>query len=89
MRYVALFTSRCLIGRGNSGNLSIPDLIILLQGLYSDNTFSMGGIIARRLNMNRTKGPIFGGIYATRLAAHLTYLLGMLRRKKRCYPVFI
>ena len=57
-------------GRENSGNLSIPDLIILLQGLYSDNTFSLGGIIARRLNMNRTKGRIFGGIYASRLAEH-------------------
>ena len=30
----------------------------------------MGGIVARRLSMNRTKGPIFGGIYASRLAEH-------------------
>ena len=30
----------------------------------------MGGIIARWLSMNRTKGPIFGGIYATCLAAY-------------------
>ena len=30
----------------------------------------MGGIIAKRLSLNRTKGPIFGGIYASRLAAH-------------------
>ena len=66
----AIFASRCLIGRGNCGNLSVPDIIILLHGLYSDNTFSMGGIIAKRLSLNRTKGPIFGGIYATRLAAH-------------------
>ena len=57
LRYFSLFASRCLIGRGNSGNLSIPDLIILLQGLYSDTIFSLGGIIARQLNMNRTKGP--------------------------------
>ena len=33
LRYFALFASRCLIGRGNCGNLSIPDLIILLRGL--------------------------------------------------------
>ena len=30
----------------------------------------MGGIVARRLSLNRTKGPIFGGIYASRLAEH-------------------
>ncbi len=70
LHYFALLASRCLIGRENCGNLSIPDIIILLQGLYSDNTFSMGGIIAKRLSLNRTKGPIFGGIYASRLAAH-------------------
>ena len=30
----------------------------------------MGGIDARRLSMNRIKGPIFGGIYASRLAEY-------------------
>ena len=30
----------------------------------------MGVIIAKRLSLNRTKGPIFGGIYAARLAKH-------------------
>ena len=30
----------------------------------------MGAIIARRLHLNRTKGKIHGGIYATRLARH-------------------
>ena len=29
LRYFAIFASRCMIGRGNSGNLSIPDIIIL------------------------------------------------------------
>ena len=29
LRYFALFASRCLIGRGNCGNLSIPDIMIL------------------------------------------------------------
>ena len=31
LRYFAIFASRCLIGRENCGNLSIPDIIILLQ----------------------------------------------------------
>ena len=70
LRYFALFASRCLIGHGNCGNLSVPDIIILFHGLYRDNTVSMGGIISRRLSLNRTKGPIFGGIYASRLAEH-------------------
>ena len=30
----------------------------------------MGAIIARRLQLNKTKGKIHGGIYATRLADH-------------------
>ena len=70
LRYFAIFASRCLIGRGNCGNLSVPDIIILFHGLFSDNSVSMGGIIAKRLSLNRTKGPIFGGIYASRLAEH-------------------
>ena len=70
LRYFALFASHCLIGRGNCGNLSIPDIIILFHGLYRNNSVSMGGIVARWLSMNRTKGPIFGGIYASRLAEH-------------------
>ena len=48
LRYFALFASRCLIGRGNFGNLSIPDIIILLHDLYGDNSISMGGIISKR-----------------------------------------
>ena len=43
--YFAIFASRCLIGRGNCGNLSVPDIIILLHGLFCDNTVCMGGII--------------------------------------------
>ena len=87
--YFAIFASRCLIGRGNCGNLSVPDIMILFHGLFCDNTVSMGGIIAKRLSLNHTKGPIFGGIYASRLVAHFNIPIGMLRRKKRCCPVFI
>ena len=64
------FASHCLIGRGNCGNLSVPDIIILFHALFRDDTFSMGAIVAKRLNLNRTKGPVLGGIFASRLAAH-------------------
>ena len=70
LRYFAIFASRCLIGHGNCGNLSVPDIIILFHGLFRDDSVSMGGIIAKRLSLNRTKGPIFGGVYASRLAAY-------------------
>ena len=70
LRYFAIFASTCLIGRGNCGNLSAPDIVILCHALFRDNTISLGAIIAKRLSLNHTKGPIFGGIYAARLAKH-------------------
>jgi hypothetical protein len=68
VHYFALFIGKCLTAREEGGTLSAPDLAILRHAIYSDNTFSMGGIIARRLHTNRTKGKIHGGIYASRLA---------------------
>ena len=46
----------------------------------------MGGIIARRLSMNRTKGPIFGGIYATRLAAHFNIPIRLAEKEETVMP---
>lgn len=68
LRYFAIFAGRCLIGRGNSGNLSTPDLVILCHALFRDTTFNLCAIIAKRLSLNHTKGPVFGGIFAYRLA---------------------
>ena len=36
LRYFAIFASRCLIGRGNCGNLSAPDIVILCHALFRD-----------------------------------------------------
>ena len=47
LRYFAIFASRCLIGRGNSGNLSAPDIVILRHALFRDTTFSLGAIVAK------------------------------------------
>ena len=41
LRYYAIFASRCLIGRGNSGGLNAPDLAILRHALLHDRTFSL------------------------------------------------
>ena len=57
--YFAIFSSRCLIGRGNNGNLSAPDLVILLRALFHDTTLSLGAIVANWLSLNHTKAPIF------------------------------
>ena len=89
LRYFSTFASRCLIGHGNSGNFNVPNIIILLHALFSDNSFSMGVIIAKRLSLNRTKGPIFGGIYAARLAKHFELPLGTMRkRRQNCILTF-
>ena len=82
LRYFAIFASRCLIGHENCGNLRVPDIIILFHALFGDNSFSMGAVIAKRLSLNRTKGPIFGGLHA--LLNILRYLLGMMRKRRHC-----
>src|SRR6266496_5132838 len=47
-RYYSLFAGRCLIGRGESGGLSAPDLAILRHALLSDKTFSLGAMLVLR-----------------------------------------
>ena len=70
VHYFAIFIERCLTAKQDSSMLSAPDLSILHSALYGDRTHSLGAIVARRLCKNRTKGIIYGGVYATRLAAH-------------------
>src|SRR4051812_46831697 len=56
LRYYSLFAGRRLIGRGECGGLSAPDLAILHHALFHDKTFSLGAMVARRLSLNRSKG---------------------------------
>ena len=86
LRYFAIFASRCLIGRGNCGNLSVPDIIILFHGLFHDDSVSMGAIIAKRLSLNRTKGPIFGGVYASCLAAYYNMPIRHYKKEEKLLP---
>ena len=85
IRYFAIFASRCLIGRGNYGNLSAPDIVILCHALFRDDTFSMGAIVAKRLNLNHTKGPILG-IFASRLAAHFNIPIRLYEKEEKLLP---
>ena len=86
LRYFAIFASRCLIGHRNCGNLRVPDIIILFHALFRDNSFSMGVVIAKRLSLNRTKGPIFGGIYAARLAKHFEIPIRHYEKEEKLLP---
>ena len=88
LRYFATFASRCLIGRGNSGNLSAPDIVILRHALFRDTTFSLGAIIAKRLSLNHTKGPIFGGIFASRFAKHFEIPIRHYEKEEKLLPLF-
>ena len=84
--YFAIFASRCLIGRRNCGNLSAPNIVILCHSLFRDDTFSMGAIVTKRLNLNRTKGPVFGGIFASRLAAHFNIHIRHYEKEEKLLP---
>jgi hypothetical protein len=70
VRYFAIFIAKCLLAREKVSAFSAPDLAVLHQALRGDNTYSIGAIVARRLELNRSKGKIHRDIYATRLAAH-------------------
>ena len=87
LRYYAIFASRCLIGHGNSGGLSAPDLAILRHALFHDRTFSLGAMVAKRFSLNRTKGPIFGGIFASRLAKYFEIPIRHYEKEEKLLPL--
>lgn len=86
LRYYSLFVGRCLIGRGESGGLSGPDLAILCHALHRDRTYSLGAMVAKRLSMNHTNGPIFGGIFASRLAKHFEIPIRHYEKEEKLLP---
>ena len=46
----------------------------------------MGGIIAKRLSLNHTKGPIFGGNYVSRLAKHFKIYIRHAEKEEKVLP---
>ena len=86
LRYFSLFVGKCLIGRGEAGSLSSPDLAVLREGLYNNKTYSLGAIVAQRLNTNRSKGVVYGGIYATRLARHFEIPIRLREEEEMLLP---
>jgi len=49
----------------------------------------MGAIIAKRLSLNRTKGPIFGGNYASRLSRHFEIPIRHHEKEETKLPPYI
>ena len=87
LRYYSLFAGRCLIGRGESGGLSAPDLAILRHALLRDRTFSLGAMVARRLSLNRSRVLSLGVSMLHALLNDSRYLLGTMRKRRCCYPL--
>ena len=46
----------------------------------------MSAIVAKRLNLNRTKGPILGGIFASCLAAHFDIPITHYEKEEKLLP---
>src|SRR3954469_15800774 len=68
IRYFAYYLTTSVLGRENTSNISNYQLAFLATVLNNEDKYNLGSLIARRL---AAKGPIYGGIIATRIAAAL------------------
>jgi len=57
--------------------------------MFRDTTFSLGAIVAKPLNLNRTKGPVLGGIFASRLAAHFNIPMRHFEKEEKLLPPIV
>jgi hypothetical protein len=67
IRYFAYFITKCVLARKVASKLSSCDLAFIVAALKGDRTYNLGALIAFRLDANREKGGIFGGLIASRL----------------------
>ncbi|KAK1605389.1 hypothetical protein QYE76_029062 [Lolium multiflorum] len=68
IRYFAYYLATSILGRENTSNISSYHLAFLVAALTGNTPYHLGALIARRLS---TRGPIYGGIIASRILAHL------------------
>src|SRR3954465_11160140 len=68
IRYFAYYLATSFLGRENTSNISNYQLAFLDAALNNEDKYNLGSLIARRLD---AKGPIYGGIIATRIVAAL------------------
>jgi hypothetical protein len=69
IRYFAYFITKCVLARKVANKLSSYDLAFIVAALRHDRTYNLGALIAFRLNANREKGGVRGGLIASRLLA--------------------
>jgi hypothetical protein len=69
IRYFAFFITKCVLARKSASRLSLHDLTFIAAALRSDRIYHLGALIAFRLDVNREKGVICGGLIASRLLA--------------------
>ncbi|KAK1631007.1 hypothetical protein QYE76_005322 [Lolium multiflorum] len=68
IKYFAYYIATSILGRENTSNISSYHLAFLIAALTGETPYHLGSLIARRLS---NRGPIFGGIIASRILAHL------------------
>ncbi|KAK1684741.1 hypothetical protein QYE76_045589 [Lolium multiflorum] len=68
IRYFAYYLATSILGRENTSNISSYHLAFLVAALTGGTPYHLGALIARRLS---NKGPIYGGIIASRIVAYL------------------
>ncbi|KAK1668206.1 hypothetical protein QYE76_056365 [Lolium multiflorum] len=68
IKYFAYYLATSILGRENTSNISSYHLAFLIAALTGETPYHLGALIARRLS---SRGPIFGGIIASRILAHL------------------
>ena len=75
-----------MISRRDSEGLSAPDLAILRHALLHDKTSSLGAMVAKRLSLNLTKGPIFEGMFASRLSRRFKIPIRHYEKEEKLLP---
>ncbi|KAK1651765.1 hypothetical protein QYE76_069570 [Lolium multiflorum] len=68
IKYFAYYLATSILGRENTSNISSYHLAFLISALTGETPYHLGALIARRLS---NRGPIFGGIIASRILAYL------------------
>ncbi|KAK1695435.1 hypothetical protein QYE76_012132 [Lolium multiflorum] len=68
IKYFVYYLATSILGRENTSNISSYHLAFLIAALTGETPYHLGSVIARRLS---NKGPIYGGIIASRILARL------------------
>ena len=71
IQYFALFNGKCVVGKQDCSALCTPDLSLIHTALTGSKLYNLGAIVARRLQCSAGNGDLYGGIYASRVAAKL------------------